>query len=210
MFRRALFAILMMVALVPVSLGAQVEVRQAKPEDLSAPGTQGDQKVPSPMLIDLSLGAKVDGKVERKPFNEIQFGQARTFWETRKYVCDKARVVRVQVTKRKGRRGTVEIEVAPTLSTEWYRQDVDLTISLISDGKDLDRKTWDDLTIGSDDNAANKLGCWVCGASSSKTPKAVFTFKEAEFNALFGEERAPLVRVIVDVQKGDEEEEEED
>ena len=44
----------------------------------------------------------------------------------------------------------------------------------------------------------------------AKPEKAVFTFKEEEFNAFFGEGRAPLIRVILDVQKGDEDEEDED
>ncbi|MEA2564012.1 MAG: hypothetical protein QOH06_5516 [Acidobacteriota bacterium] len=191
-------------------LFSQVEVRQAKPEDLAAPGTAPDQEVPNPMLLDLSLGVQVDGKVQRKPMNETAFGQTRTFWETKRYVCDKARVARVQVTKRQGRRGAVELEIAPTLSTEWYRQDIDLTVALVSDGKEIERKTWDDLTIGSDQSAANKMGCLVCGASTSKTPKAVFKLKEEEFATMFGEGRAPIVRVIVNVQKGGEEEEEEE
>jgi hypothetical protein len=186
-------------------LYAQVEVRQAKPEDLAAPGTESDQEVANPMLLELPLGARVDGKVQRKPMNEVSFGQTRTFWETKRYVCDKARVARVQVTKRQGKRGTIELEVSPTLSTDWYRQDIDLTVALVSDGKEIDRKTWDDLTIGSDKNAANKMGCLVCGASSSKSPKAVFKLKEEEFAAMFGDERAPAVRVIVNIQKGGEE-----
>jgi hypothetical protein len=191
-------------------LYSQVEVRQAKPEDMAAPGTESDQEMANPMLLDLPLGARVDGKVQRKPMNEVSFGQTRTFWETKRYVCDKARVARVQVTKRQGRRGTVELEIAPTLSTDWYRQDIDLTVALVSNGKEIDRKTWDDLTIGSDKSAANKMGCLVCGASTSKSPKVLFKLREEEFAAMFGDGRAPIVRVIVNVQKGGEEDEDED
>ena len=196
---------LVLVFCLPGLAYGQVEARHAQPEDLVAPGAQGDVEVASPMLIELSLGAKNEGKVQRKALNEVASGQTRTFWETRKYVCDKARVVRVQVTKQV-KKGMVELEVASTLSTEWYRQDLDLTLALISDGKEIDRKSWEDLTIGSDKNAANKLGCLVCGASSSKTPKASFRVKEEDFNAMFSEGRAPLVRVIVKVKKSDEDE----
>jgi hypothetical protein len=191
-------------------LYGQVEVRQAKPEDLAAPGTEPDQEVANPMLLDLPLGARVDGKVQRKPMNEVPFGQTRIFWETKRYVCDKARVARVQVTKRQGKRGTVELEISPTLSTDWYRQDIDLTVALVSDGKEIDRKTWDDLTIGNDKSAANKMGCLVCGASTSKSPRAVFKLREEEFAAMFGDGRVPIVRVILNVQKGGEEDAEDE
>ena len=103
----------------------------------------------------------------------------------------------------------IDLEVSPTLSTEWYRQDVDLTIALVADDKEIQRKTWDDLTIGNDESVANKMGCMVCGASSSKTPKATFSLKQEEFDAMFADGKAPLVRVILAVEKGGDEEEEE-
>lgn len=194
----------------PAASLAQIEARQATPEEVASPGTEADVEVPSPMLLEMSLGPRQDGKVQRKSLHEIPMGQTRTFWDTKKFVSDKARVRRVQVTKRQGKKKMIDLEVSPTLSTEWYRQDVDLTIALVADEKEIQRKTWDDLTIGSDDNAANKMGCMVCGASSSKTPKATFSLKQEDFDAMFADGKTPLVRVILAVEKGGDEDEEEE
>ncbi len=208
MLKRTMLGLMLIAVASP--LFSQVEVRQAKPEDLAPPGAAPDQKVPNPMLLEMTLGARTDGKIERKSMADVAYGQTRTFWDTKNFVCDKARVARVQVTKREGRKGMVELEVSPFLTTEWYRQDVDLTVALVSDGKEINRETWDDLTIGSDKNAANKMGCLVCGASSSKSPKAVFKLKEEQFASLFSDGRAPSVRIIVDIQDADHDEEEDD
>ncbi|HEX3526146.1 MAG TPA: hypothetical protein VH988_03690 [Thermoanaerobaculia bacterium] len=92
----------------------------------------------------------------------------------------------------------MELEVTPTLSTEWYRQDVNLTITLLeTDGKTvLGRKSWTDLTIGKE-NAASAIGMW--GSSSSKSPTLVVGLSK-EMVARF-ESEGLQARIVVEIQK---------
>jgi hypothetical protein len=54
---------------------------------------------------------------------------------TSRYVCDQARVEHITVRKTTDRRREVLIEVSALLSSAWMRQDVNLTVSLIVNGK---------------------------------------------------------------------------
>ena len=60
--------------LTPTASLAQVEARQATPEEIAAPGTEADVEVPSPMLLEMSLGSRQDGKIQRKSLHEIPMG----------------------------------------------------------------------------------------------------------------------------------------
>ena len=86
--------------------------------------------------------------------------------------------------------------VAPTISTEYFRQDIDLTITATTQsGEVLATRTWDDLTIGAD-NAASKMGIW--GASSTKTPKLIVPVTEAQVERF--EAEPFLLKIVIEIQ----------
>jgi hypothetical protein len=95
--------------------------------------------------------------------------------------------------------------VTPTLTSGWPRQDIDVTVALVAAGKEIQKKTWDDLTVGADGSTANKLSALspVAGfaGSSTKHPSAVFSFKPGELEALFAGAEAPRLRIILDIQE---------
>lgn len=170
---------------------ASGQVRQATPEDL---GADKLIEVASPMLADISLG----GGEKKKPLGDPGVN-GRTLYDTKPYVCDKARVPRITVMKRANRKGGFDLEVTPVLMTEWYRQDVNLTLAILSEGKLIRRKDWKAMTIGNDNSAANKMGVWAAGASTTKQPVATFAFGPGEFEGLFGEGKAPTLRLILEI-----------
>jgi hypothetical protein len=177
---------------------AQIEARTATPEDL---GGKQLQEIANPMLLDLSLGPR--GTFPGLNDEEVT---ERTFYETKKFVVDKARIGRVQIKKEVGRKGAVKLAITTQVGTEYSRQDLDLTVAIVSDGKVIRTKTWDDLTVGADNSKANRAAgitpFAAFGGSSTKWPLAEFSFKPGEFEALYGSE-PPLLRIVVDVQ-GDE------
>jgi hypothetical protein len=86
--------------------------------------------------------------------------------------------------------------VTPTISTEYFRQDIDLTITAATQsGEVLATRTWDDLTIGAD-NAASKMGVW--GSSSTKSPKLVVPVSEAQVERF--EAEPFLVKIVIEIQ----------
>ncbi len=131
------------------------------------------------------------------------------------YVCDKAHVARLTVTRRPRPLGgdlkrtmldevnawpkgaAMIYVVAPTIATDYFRQDIDLTITATTQiGEVLATRFWDDLTIGAD-NAASKLGVW--GSSSTKTPKLIVPVTEAQVE-LF--EKEPFsIKIVVEIQE---------
>jgi hypothetical protein len=81
------------------------------------------------------------------------------------------------------------------------RQDIDLTVALLAaDGKEVGKRIWDDLTIGSD-----KYSMFVFG-SQSKSPKLEVKLSESDLAALYADGAAPSLKIIVDIQ-GEEEDE---
>jgi hypothetical protein len=116
--------------------------------------------------------------------------------ETGTYSCQQARVRAIEVRKEE-KRAKVMLRVLPSLVTEQRRKDMDVTVSVVSDSKEIRTKSWESLTVGADDSTANKLGFFTVAAamaSTSKTPEADFEFTTQEFAALFGPDRAPSVR----------------
>ncbi len=86
--------------------------------------------------------------------------------------------------------------VSPTISTEYFRQDIDLTITArTQSGEVLATRTWDYLTIGSD-NTASKMGLW--GASSTKSPKLIMPVTEAQVERF--ETEPFLVKIVIEIQ----------
>jgi hypothetical protein len=152
------------------------------------------QEIASPMVIEVSLGATPRRK-------SVQDVHAWVATETGKYSCQQARVRAIDV-QREEKRGKVILRVRPSLVTEERRQDLDVTVAIVSDSNEIRRKFWESLTVGDDNSTANKLGWnWVGAAmaSQSKSPEAEFEFTAQEFAALFGPNRAPSVRVVVKI-----------
>ncbi len=181
---------------------AQAQARQATPEDL---GKEPDitEEVNDPMLLEISLG----GDEKRKALGDPDV-TGRTYYDQKRFVVDKARVPKITVTKRPGKKGRLVLEVAPTITSGWYRQDLDVTIAVVgTDGKVVKQVVWDDLTVGREDSWANKMGVWAAGAASASRRIAELEFEPREFEALFSEGKAPLLRMILDVQGEPEEEE---
>ncbi len=193
--RTTLFLAIALALAVTGSAEAQVEARQATAADLQQ---EELVEVPSPMLLEIPLGASETRKSLGDPTVS-----GRTYYDTKKFVCDKARVKLISVMKRPADRGGLDVEIMPMVSTGWPRQDIDLTVALIgADGKEVRKKVWDDLTVGADDSALNKWGGLIGPiASSTKRPQAKFSFGRGEFEALFQGEAQPRLRVIVDIQE---------
>jgi hypothetical protein len=149
------------------------------------------QEIASPMVIEVSMGATPRRK-------SVQDVRAWVATETGSFACQQARVRVIEIRKEE-KRGKVTLRVLPNLVTKERRQDVDVTVAIVSESKAIRTKSWTDLTIGDDNSTANKMGFNIVGAamaSRSKSPEVDFEFTSDEFAALFGSGRAPLVRSI--------------
>lgn len=180
-----------------------LEVRQGTAADLPHPLRT---EVPNPMVIQATVPAMKPGLRDKIRALDIK--------GTDLYVCDKAHVTRLTVSRRPKplggdsrvpmldetsvwpRGASMVYVVSPTISTDYFRQDIDLTITAITQtGEVLATRTWDDLTIGAD-NAASKMGLW--GASSTKAPKLVLPVTEAQVERF--EAEPFLVKIVVEIQ----------
>src|SRR5882724_7302975 len=183
---------------------AVAQVRQATPEDRAIPQAGSSttlKEVPSPMLIDISLGSSMSpsGK-PRKAFNETPAGTTRAYNDAAGYVCDKARVG-VVLLRREEKHGKILVTATTALSTEWLRQHVNLTVSLVSNGKEVRHERWDDLVIGATKGGgATALGTFAMGIGTShpKAPTAEWELSPAEWEALW-KESTPTLRVVLEI-----------
>ncbi len=176
------------------------QVRQANPEDMKAAGNL--QEVPSPMLIDISLGegATPTGK-HRDSLYVTKPGTMRAYTDAAGFVCDKARVsvilVRYEVHREK-----VALEATPSLSTDYLRQDVNLRVKLLSGEKEVRSHAWDRLTIGNNKSgSAAALTFFAAGIGTSR-PKAMtakWEMSQAEWESLWKDGQAPTLRVILEI-----------
>jgi hypothetical protein len=190
----------------PAALAAQVEAKpisEAEADQLAGtrtnPAAAAPTEVPSPMLLEV----KVTPRKFTLPELAKQNPNTWTTRETAKFVCDKAVVRSIQIKRTLKRKGRIVLEVAPSVGTEWFRQDIDLTVAFLSaEGKELGKQTWKSLTIGNDSGAAFVFG------SRTKSPVLKIEMAEAEFLQLFADDKRPTVRVVLDVVDSDEEEEE--
>jgi hypothetical protein len=197
---RKLLLLLVGVSFATGTLAAQAPAqapigRQATPEEVSP----GIHDIPSPMLLEFSLS-----KPGGKPLSDVSV-RGRTYYDTKSYCCDKMQIPKITVMKKDKRDGGIDLEVTPLLKTEWPRQDINLRVALVTpDGKEIQFKTWENLTIGADDSTANKLTLLTpfaaAGGSSSKMPAATFSFGKGDFEKLF-EAEAPRLRIIVAIQE---------
>jgi len=148
-------------------------------------------EVQSPMQLEIPLGATAKRKslLEHDKVPLISN-------ETEAFTCDKARVRIVQVWHKKRRGGMAEVKIIPTIATDYYRQDIDLTVALVSDGKVVREKSWQDFTIGRDSAAG---AFWVAMASHTKSPEAAFDIPEKELAAMFDGGKAPVARIVITI-----------
>jgi hypothetical protein len=195
--------VLCLLGLALSGLPLSAQVRQATPADTAPPPAANVLKeVPSPMLIEFSLGAgnTPSGK-PRASFLESKPEVTRAYSEGAGYVCDKARIP-VILVRREEHHGSTTLEVTPSLSTDYLRQDVNLTVMLLSQGKEVRRQFWDHLTIGAQKGAAvTALGqsAMGIGTSHSKAPTASWSLTGPEWEALW-KDGTPSVRVVLDIQ----------
>lgn len=161
--------------------GPLIAVRQATPEEV------GYINVPSPMLIDLSLGAH--GYTQS--LKDMSLKDVWSAGETAAYVCDNARLDSVQVTK-DHYPGRYELTVRPTIESEVPGLTIGLTVAIVSDGQELQRQTWNVDTRGLTPGE-------VVQVPSGSGTEFHFQFTEEEFADLFDRGRAPLLRIIMDV-----------
>jgi len=188
--RTAALVLLSVVQSVSAQEPAPPIARHQEPAEVKTPF----QGIESPMVIEVSLGATP----KRKSVQDVNSWVAT---ETGKYSCQQARVRAIDV-QREEKRGKVILRVRPSLVTEQRRQDMDVTVSIVSDTKEIRKRFWESLTVGDDNSTANKFAWnWVGAAmaSQSKSPQAEFEFTAQEFAALFGTDRAPSVRVVIKI-----------
>jgi len=148
-------------------------------------------EVASPMKIDVSLGAS-DVPGRRTAINQLPDGQSRVFSSPGKVVCDKAWLDNLRVKKLDRSGGKVALEVTPVVLTGYDRQNVGVTVALVSDGKEVFQNALGDVSIGQGDTPT---------VSVRKSSTATFVMARADFDAMFSDDRAPSMRVTLDVGK---------
>lgn len=146
-----------------------------------------------PLQLDIDLSASR----QRTPFVSAPAGATATF-TTDRYVCDKARVESVRISKLQERPREVQIEVAANLATEWVRQDVNLTLQFLVDGKVQREDSWRSLTIGTTEGGAAYI---PFGGSSPKTRSLKWWVQRKDFETWFQTGAKPSVRVRLEVVK---------
>lgn len=154
---------------------AQVEARQATPEET---GKTAQTEVPSPMLLEVPLAG--NGTPSKPHVVDLPKDRTRLIKDTAAFVCDQMTVQSVSIRKRLARRGRIELVVIPTFRTEYYRQKVEVSISLMSGKKEL--RTWkDQLVLGL--SAGDIIGGGALGAANpdkSESPEIVWSFDSEE------------------------------
>jgi hypothetical protein len=155
---KKLLAVLLLL-FVALPAGAQVTVSQGT--DQAAEKIQADDiPSPCPMQLDISLGATP----ERRAFSDLPPGEAWVSTDMRHYVCHTERVGLVFLRNIKDTKGRVELAIQTTIMSEQWRQDVDLTVSLVDgEGREFCRSRKENLTVGKDRRISDVT--WVTFAS---------------------------------------------
>ena len=182
---------------------AQVTATQPPPEEVRA--IQGKPPAAAE-LCPLQLDIDLSKTATHRSLIELPIGNAWYAKGVGGFVCDKARFVSVFLVKDKEKREKIRLVVSPRLATDWFRQDVNLTVQFLVNGQVKLTEQWEDLTIGSDDNAASRMGAlW---ASSSKSPRAEWWVSAADLQAWFADGSKPSVRLLLQISDSEDEEEE--
>ncbi|HEX9798644.1 MAG TPA: hypothetical protein VGC00_00600 [Thermoanaerobaculia bacterium] len=195
-------------ALVATAARAQVAARQATPEEVvkSERGKSAtvDVEVKNPMLLELDLirsdGSSVFRGVKAEPGRPVS---TYLTISTKKFVVDRARVewVAVEQTRPATRKKPPQFLVRARVSSGWFRQDIDATVTLTDpDGEVLARGHWDDITTG---NAAAASGLSTVTGLIVGIPRMLeVPFKPSpELHARLVEETRPVrLAIIVEIQ----------
>src|ERR1700676_3980 len=105
---------------------AQVSAHHGEP----TPAT--DVEVASPMVVEVRLPSFF-GSISPPSGRSLQ----REFTETYRFVCDKARIERLKVSRTTDQRGRAVISFEPKVSTGWFRQHVKLKLEVVAGDKTL-------------------------------------------------------------------------
>lgn len=143
------------------------------------------------MAVEVKLPASF-GFISPKPGSAFK----KEFTETARYVCDKARIERLKVSRSTDKQGHAVIAFEPKVSTGWYRQHVRLKMEVLAGEKTL--LTEEARFVVGTENAASALGVW--GSSTSKTKDAELTMDEAAWKATFADGGAPVVRMTLAIE----------
>ncbi len=139
----------------------------AQPTRDEVRATQGKAPAPNelcPLQIDIELARTPT----HRSLAELPVGSPWSAKGVADFVCDKAHFVSFSAVKEKEKRNKVLLVATPRLATGWFRQDVNLTVQVLVDGGVKLTKQWEDLTIGSDDNAAARMGALWASSSASQ------------------------------------------
>ncbi len=145
------------------------------------------------------------GSISPPPGKALQ----KEFTETYRFVCDRARIERLRVSRTTDKQSRAVISFEPKVSSGWFRQHVKLTLEVVAGEKTLLTKEAR-LVIGFEGagaeamaervgkTRANALGLW--GTSSTKAEAAVLTLDEATWKATFADGAAPVVRMTLAIE----------
>ena len=156
--------------------GPPITARQATPDEM---GYVGYINVPSPMLLDISLGTY--GYF--KSLKDMSLNSVWSTGETAAFVCDDASLESVQITK-VHYPWRYELTVRPTIKPEIPGRIIGLTVAIVSNGQELQRQTRNVSTRG----ALRPGG--VIQARSGPGPEFHFQFTEEEFVSRFDQGQA--------------------
>jgi hypothetical protein len=170
--------LVLLLTAVPIQASGQEAVaRQATPEET---GRAQDEEI-CPMALEVPLK-----RVNWSGSKKVDTTSTRS---TARFVCDKARVAMVMFTTT-SKRKSIELAAEAHLKTDWYRQDIDLRMSITwSDGGVLASKDWRALTIGTG------VGPF---AGTPKSPQLVIDLGEDQLARLRGGE-TPTLKITLSV-----------
>ncbi len=158
------------------------------------------------MLLEISLGAHGKGK----SLKDMDEQHVWTTTDTAGFVCEKARVKMVQVWKVQ-KRDQVTLRVIPMLAAEHTGRAIDVTVAIVSGGKEIRKGLLHVDTTGSDTASPGAIAVVRVPhvllalpvpqvATRNSTAEFDFEFTEQEFTSMFEGGRDPLVRMILDIQ----------
>jgi hypothetical protein len=131
------------------------------------------------MLLEVSLSATP----RRKSIQQLEPKHLWVATETSRFICHQVQVRAVELRKDEDRR-SVALHVVVVLLAQESPRDVDITLSIVSDKVEIRKKMWHEFT-------ADPM------TRHPKNPETDFDFSTQDFAALFGEGRAPSVRIVV-------------
>ena len=187
-------------ALALVVLGAAIaaplvaQVTATQPTEEQARAIQAKSGAPQEMCP-LQLDIELEPKPKHLALLDRPIGQLWSFMDTKNFICDKAQVQSVSLTRVKEKRDKTLLRVVTGLTTDWFRQDVDLTVQLLVNGEVKQTKQWASLTIGNTASSAFTFG------SRPKAPEAEWWVPTADLQQWFAPGQKPSLRLLLVVEK---------